>query len=102
MAGAGGMLGEAFHDVFSPRHTFRCTDKNVNAEWLSPLDFRDFAANREDVLSFAPDYLFHLGAYPDLEFCELNPADTYATNTLAVENAVHIANELGIALLYIS
>ena len=102
MAGAGGMLGEAFHGVFSPRHTVQCTDKDVNADWLRLLDFRDFAAYREDVLSFAPDYLFHLGAYTDLEYCELNPDDTYATNTLAVENAVHIANELGIPLLYIS
>lgn len=102
MAGAGGMLGEAFHDVFAPRHTVRCTDKDVNADWLSSLDFRDFAAYRNDVRAFAPDYLFHLGAYTDLEYCELNPDDTYATNTLAVENAVHIANELDIPLLYIS
>jgi len=102
MAGAGGMLGEAFHEVFAPRHTVRCTDKDVNAGWLSPLDFRDFAAYRADVLSFGPDYLFHLGAYTDLEYCELNRDDTYATNTLAVENAVHIANELNIPLLYIS
>ena len=102
MAGAGGMLGEAFHDVFAPRHPVRCTDKDVNADWLSPLDFRDFAAYRDDARVFAPDYLFHLGAYTDLEYCELNPDDTYATNTLAVENAVHIANELDIPLLYIS
>jgi dTDP-4-dehydrorhamnose reductase len=51
---------------------------------------------------FEPDYLFHLGAYTDLEYCELNPDDTYSTNTLAVENAVHIANELDIPLVYIS
>ena len=89
MAGAGGMLGEAFHEVFAPRHTVRCTDKDVNAGWLSPLDFRDFAAYRADVFSFGPDYLFHLGAYTDLEYCELNRDDTYATNTLAVENASH-------------
>ena len=37
MTGAGGMLGEAFHDVFGPRHTLRCTDKDVNAEWLGLL-----------------------------------------------------------------
>lgn len=102
MAGAGGMLGEAFHQLFGDRHAIRCTDKDVNADWLSFLDFRDFDAYREDVRGFAPDYLFHLGAYTDLEYCELNPDDTYATNTLAVENAVHIANQLDIPLLYIS
>ena len=51
---------------------------------------------------FAPDYLFHLGAHTSLEYCEQHPDDAYATNTLAVENAVHIANELDIPLLYIS
>ena len=102
MAGAGGMLGEAFRRRPRRQARLRCTDKDVNADWLSFLDFRDFDAYRDDVLAFAPDYLFHLGAYTDLEYCELNPDDTYATNTLAVENAVHIANELDIPLLYIS
>jgi dTDP-4-dehydrorhamnose reductase len=102
MAGAGGMLGEGFRDVLGERHELRCTDKDVNAGWLSFIDFRDFDAYRKDVRAFAPDYLFHLGAYTDLEFCQLNPDDTYATNTLAAENAVHIANELDIPLLYIS
>lgn len=69
---------------------------------MSFLDFRDFKAYRKDVTDFKPDYLFHLGAYTDLEFCELNADETYNTNTLAVENAVFIANELNIPLLYIS
>jgi dTDP-4-dehydrorhamnose reductase len=74
----------------------------VNDTWLSFLDFRDFTAYRKDVTEFRPDFLFHLGAYTDLEFCEKNVDDTYNTNTLAVENAVYIANELDIPLLYIS
>ena len=41
-------------------------------------------------------------SYTDLEYCELNADDAYMTNTLAVENAVHIANELDVPLLYIS
>ena len=36
-----------------------------------------------------------------MEFCENNIDDTYATNTISVENAVKIANELK-SLLYIS
>ncbi|MBS0552488.1 MAG: sugar nucleotide-binding protein, partial [Proteobacteria bacterium] len=66
------------------------------------LDFRDRAAYRADVRDFKPDYLFHLGAYTDLEFCEKEADDAYRTNTLSVENAVSIANELDIPLLYIS
>lgn len=102
IAGCGGMLGEAFYTQFKKDYVLRCTDKDVNEDWLSYLDFRDFEAYRNDVIKFNPDYLFHLGAYTDLEFCENNPDDTYATNTLAVENAVYLANALNIPILYIS
>jgi len=102
IAGCGGMLGEAFYKQFKDNYDIKCTDKDVNESWLSFLDFRDFEAYRKDVLDFKPDYLFHLGAYTDLEFCELNADETYNTNTLAVENAVYLANELNIPVLYIS
>ena len=96
------MLGEAFHKQFQEDYILKCTDKDVNEDWLSFLDFRDFDAYKKEVLEFKPDYLFHLGAYTDLEFCETNIDDTYNTNTLSVESAVYLANELDIPLLYIS
>ena len=102
IAGCGGMLGEAFYKQFKDDYDLKCTDKDVNASWLSYLDFRDFEAYKRDVSEFKPEYLFHLGAYTDLEFCELNIDDTYNTNSIAVENAVYIANELLIPILYIS
>jgi dTDP-4-dehydrorhamnose reductase len=102
IAGAGGMLGDAFYRVFGAAYALKCSDIDVNAPWLSLLDFRDFDAYRQDVLDFAPDCLFHLGAHTDLEFCEKNPEDAYATNTRAVEHAARISNELAIPLLYIS
>jgi len=102
IAGAGGMLGEAFYKQFKDDYTIKCTDKDVNEDWLSFLDFRDFESYKNDVISFKPDYLFHLGAYTDLEYCEKNAEDTYLTNTISVENAVYIANELDIPILYIS
>ena len=102
MAGCGGMLGEAFYQVFGEDYDLKCTDIDVNEKWLSSLDFRDYNAYKRDVQDFQPDYLFHLGAYTDLEYCESHPDDTYITNTIAVEDAVYIANELDIPILYIS
>jgi dTDP-4-dehydrorhamnose reductase len=102
IAGCGGMLGEAFYTQFKNDYEIKCTDKDVNEDWLSFLDFRDFKAYKKDVEEFNPDYLFHIGAYTDLEFCEENSDDTYNTNTLSVENAVQIANKLNIPLLYVS
>jgi len=102
IAGCGGMLGEAFYKQFRADYELKCTDKEVNEDWLSFLDFREFEAYRKDVKKFNPHYLFHLGAYTDLEFCEKHVDDTYLTNTISVENAVYISNELNIPLLYIS
>jgi len=102
IAGCGGMLGEAFYTQFNGEFEIKCTDKDVNDNWLSFLDFRDFYAYKKDVEAFHPDYLFHLGAYTDLEFCEQNEVETFLTNTLGVENAVYLANTFDIPLLYIS
>jgi len=102
IAGCGGMLGEAFYTQFKDDYEIKCTDKDVNDNWLTYLDFRDFGAYKKDVKDFNPDYLFHLGAFTDLEFCEENADETYKNNTLAVETATWIANDLDIPLLYIS
>tara|TARA_B100000989_G_C19532516_1_gene470905 strand:+ start:6235 stop:7134 length:900 start_codon:yes stop_codon:yes gene_type:complete len=102
ISGCGGMLGEAFYKIFSTEYDIKCTDIDLNESWLSFLDFRDRVSYLKDVEDFNPDFLFHLGAYTNLEFCEKNPDDTYLTNTLSVENAVFISNNLNIPLLYIS
>ena len=102
IAGCGGMLGEAFYKQFKAEYELKCTDIDVNEDWLTYLDIRDLKAYNNDVSDFKPDYLFHLGAFTDLEYCELNADDTYLTNTIAVENAVLIANKLNIPVLYIS
>jgi len=102
IAGSGGMLGEAFYQNFKLEYELKCTDIDVNEDWLSYLDFRNFELYKKDVVEFNPDFLFHIGAFTDLEYCEKNINDTYITNTLSVENAVRIVNELNIPFLYIS
>lgn len=102
MSGCGGMLGDAFYNVFKGSYELKCTDIDINENWLEYLDFRNFDEYLKSVNSFKPDYLFHIGAYTDLEYCEKNIDDTYLTNTISVENAVYIANKLDIPILYIS
>ena len=102
MAGCGGMLGEAFYKTFKKNYNLLCTDIDVNEKWLGHLDFRDFESYKKDVVKFNSDWLFHLGAFTDLEYCDLNEELTYHTNTTSVKTAVSIANELNIPLLYIS
>ena len=102
IAGCGGMLGEAFYHNFKNGYEIKCSDIDLNEKWLSWCDIRNLSEYRKDVSEFNPDYLFHLGAHTDLEYCENHPDEAYITNTLSVENAVFIANELEIPILYIS
>jgi len=102
IAGCGGMLGEAFYKIFSHSYNLKCTDIDVNETWIDYNDFRDYGSYKNDVSHYDPDWLFHLGAYTDLEFCEENVKDTYLTNTESVKYAVMIANEISIPILYIS
>ena len=102
IAGGGGMLGKAYYDVFKNDFNIEVSDIDVNEDWINFLDFRDREAYMKCISSFKPDYLFHLGAHTDLEYCETNIEECYSTNTLAVENAVFISNKLKIPLLYIS
>lgn len=102
LSGVGGMLGEAFYEVFSKKYTLKCTDKDVNEDWLERLDFCDSEKYRLKVEEFFPDYLFHIGAFTDLEYCENNRQATFETNTESVKTAVKISNNLNIPLLYIS
>ena len=102
MAGAGGMLGEAFYNIFKEQYEIKCSDIDLNSSWLEYLDFRDFEAYKKAVYNFKPDYIFHLGAHTSLEYCEQNSDDAYLTNTISAENATYLANSLDIPILYIS
>lgn len=102
IAGCGGMLGEAFYEAFRNEYECRFTDKDLTSEWLNFLDFRDIDAYENDVKTFDPDILIHLGAYTSLEYCDTNEMDALNNNVTSLETAVHLSNELDIPLLFIS
>lgn len=102
IAGAGGMLGDGMYQVFKDDYEVKCTDKNITDDWVGYMDFRDFEAYKKDVIEFNPDILFHIGAYTDLEWCEMNQNETMLVNCICVEKAVEIANSLDIPIVYIS
>jgi dTDP-4-dehydrorhamnose reductase len=102
VAGAAGMLGDAINEIFKNEYDLRCTDINNEEHWISFLDFRDNKKYENDVRKFAPDFLFHIGAFTDLEYCEKNSDEAYITNSLSVENAINIANKFKIPIIYIS
>ena len=95
IAGCGGMLGEAFYMQFQRDYELKCTDIDVNEKWLSYLDFRDFTTRIDRMFWILSLIIFfisgHLLIWSIANFMLL---ETYKTNTLSVENACYIANEL--------
>ena len=102
ITGCGGMLGAAVYEVFKDCCEVHASDIDVNAPWLERLDVasaKDVSAYME---SLKPNYIIHLAALTDMEYCELHPALAHATNAGGVENVAKYAREHNLPLVYIS
>lgn len=103
LLGAGGMLGCAVHDAAKERYArVLATDIDVNEPWLVHQDFRDLASLEKLFDDFNPTIVFHLGALTDLEYCERNPENSWATNALGPENTALLCGKRGLTMVYVS
>ncbi|MEE9336673.1 MAG: NAD(P)-dependent oxidoreductase [Methylococcaceae bacterium] len=102
ISGCGGMLGRAVYEYFSARTTVKATDIDLNIEWLSYADVRDYSDINDSISEFNPDFIINLAALTDLEYCEENEEDSWLTNALGMENIALIANRLDVPLIYVS
>lgn len=102
ITGCGGMLGEAVYKDFYDKCNVLATDIDLNEEWLSKVDVRNKKDIATIVSSFNPDYIIHLAALTDMEYCESNIIDSYKTNAEAVLFLSREALKKDIPFLYIS
>ena len=102
ITGCGGMLGQAMYERLSNKNRLYCTDIDDSEEWVTYCDVRELDELRHCADNFNPDYIFHLAALTDLEYCEKNPEEAMKTNWIGTQNAVIVANELNIPIVYIS
>ncbi len=103
LLGAGGMLGSAVYEAATARYAHvLATDIDLNEPWLVHQDFRDLASLERLFDDFKPTIVFHLGALTDLEYCETNPEDSWATNALGPENSALLAEKRGLTMIYVS
>jgi len=102
ITGAGGMLGQAMYEYFSKKYIVKATDIDLNENWLSYLDVRDYKQYEKIIKAFKPDYILHLAALTSLEECEENPLNAYNTNTLSVKHVAKLSKEYNAKLVYIS
>lgn len=102
ITGCGGMLGEAVYKQFNNRCKIYATDKNLNEPWLERLDVSDSREVQNYLARIRPDYIVHLAALTDMEYCELNPDHAYLVNTQGVENLAEYARQNNTPFVYIS
>lgn len=96
------MLGEAVYDVFKDICHVHASDIDLNVPWLERLDVRISKDVSAYLGKVKPNYIVHLAALTDMEYCELHPEDAYATNTGGVQNVVEYARDHNIPFVYIS
>lgn len=93
MTGARGMVGTAIFKTLSGH------------ELLMPEKYNLNVGNVEQVKKFAVgdlDFIIHLAAETDHEYCEANPAQCYFINTVGSGNMTDLARYLDIPIIYIS
>ena len=68
------------------------------------LDVSNFDAVRGYItlLPEKPDYIFHLAAETDLEWCQKNPAQAYYVNSFGTSNVSLLAFRFDIPIVYMS
>lgn len=96
------MLGEAVYEYFSERANVFASDIDQNTDWLNYADVRDYHDMQKSIAAFGPDLIINLAALTDLEYCEKNPDNAWATNALGAENLALIASQHDVPLVYIS
>lgn len=102
IAGCGGMLGSSVYSHFSKQCVVTATDIDVNENWLSYGDVRDYSEIRKHILDVKPHVIINLAAMTDLEQCEIQRDNTWLTNALGAENLGLVANELHVPYVFIS
>lgn len=103
ITGCGGMLGRAMYSVFSSAYeNVRATDIDLNIDWLSHLDVREYSQCEKAFDEYQPDIVLHLAALTDLEYCEQNEENSWLTNALGTENVGLLASQRDVTMVYIS
>lgn len=90
LTGARGMVGSSLvtqlkhHEVIAPTKA-ECNITRLN-----------------QVMKFKADFIIHLAAETDHEYCEENPAQCYLVNTIGTGNMTRLAQSLQVPIIYLS
>lgn len=102
ITGCGGMLGEAVYMQFKDICRVYPTDIDLNESWLTYLDVTDHKKIDKLLATIKPNYIIHLAALTDMEYCEEHPFEAYTINAGGIQNFASYTKENNATFLYIS
>lgn len=72
---------------------------------ITPARYQLNIGNHEQVMKYAHkniDFIIHLAAETDHEYCDINPSQCYLINTIATASLTRLARTLDIPIIYLS
>lgn len=101
ITGAGGMLGTTLLRAIKSQVTTIPTSLHPEDHMLA-LDIRNQKDVKKMISTTKPDLIIHLAAITSPEYCENNPNDAFAVNTIATQTLATQAAKKGIHFVFIS
>lgn len=71
-------------------------------ELITPSKAELNVARLNQIMKFTADFIVHLAAETDHEYCDDNPAQCYLVNTIGTGNMTKLAESLGVPIIYLS
>jgi dTDP-4-dehydrorhamnose reductase len=103
LTGASGMLAaEVIAQGLKLGHELVQTDVNPRKEGIEKLDITSSEEVSAMVKKHKPDFIYHLGALTNVDFCEQEPMQAYKVNTFGTENVALACLEYNLPLVYVS
>lgn len=93
IVGASGLAGRYLLREFKKRHNTIGTYFQHKKPGLSFLALQDKNSIRDVIDGFKPDVIIIAAATSNVDFCEVNPKETYKINVLGLENLLNIASK---------
>lgn len=90
------------YKYFKDKCTVFATDIDLNEPWLKYLDVSSGEQVRKYFQEVKPDFIIHLAALTDMEYCENHPEEAYKVNSQGTKNLAGLAAKKGIPFVYIS
>lgn len=104
ITGSKGYLGSLIVKELKSHHqvTGLCKDNSMNEEINYCVDITNLSRLKQVCSIFKPDVIIHTAAISSVNMAREDPQKTHDINVKGTENIVHVANEIGSSVIFIS